>query len=57
MEKEVLVISIATVKSIKPVTWFNAQPIKPIRIPLCYPCIICFSVDYQFGDCFKKTKI
>jgi len=32
-KKEIIVVSIAIVKSIKPVTWSNAQPIKPIKIP------------------------
>jgi hypothetical protein len=32
-KKEVVVVSTTTVKFIKHVTWFNAQPIKPIRIP------------------------
>jgi len=32
-KKEVVVVSTATVKSIKHVTWSNAQPIKPTKIP------------------------
>jgi len=52
--KEVVIVSIATMKSIKPITWSNAQPIK---IPLHYPCIICFSADYRFGNCSRKVEI
>ncbi len=55
--KEVVVVSIAIVKSIKPITWSNAQPIKPIKIPLHYPCIIYFSADYRFGNYPRKTEI
>jgi len=32
-KKEVVIVSTTTMKFIKPVTRFNAQPIKPIRIP------------------------
>jgi hypothetical protein len=56
-KKEVLLISTIVVKFIKLVTWSNAQPIKPIRIHLHYPCIICFSVNYWFGNCLRKIEI
>jgi hypothetical protein len=30
---------------------------KPIRIPIWYPCIICSSVDHWTLDCLKKIKV
>jgi hypothetical protein len=55
-KKEVVLISIAIVKFIKPITWSNAQPNKHIRIFLHYPCIICFSANYWFGIVLGKLK-
>jgi len=34
-----------------------AQPIKLTRMPLRYPCIICFSFEHHAHDCPKKTKV
>jgi hypothetical protein len=56
-KKEVVLVSTVVIKFIKHVTWSNAQPIKPIKILLHYPCIICFGVDYQFGNCPRKIEI
>jgi hypothetical protein len=53
--KKVVVVSITTLKSIKSVTWSNAQPIKPIKIPLHYP--LCFSADYWFRNFPRKIEI
>jgi hypothetical protein len=33
------------------------QPIKPTRMPLRYPCIICSSFEHYAPNCFIKTNV
>ncbi len=44
-------------KVVEPIVKVIAQPIKPIRIPLRYPCIIYFNFEYRALDCFINTKV
>jgi hypothetical protein len=34
-----------------------AQPVKPTKMPLRYPCIICYSSEHHAPNCFKKIKV
>jgi hypothetical protein len=34
-----------------------AQSIKPIGVPLRYPCIICSSFKHHTPDCPRKVKV
>jgi hypothetical protein len=34
-----------------------AQPVKPTRMPLKYPCIICSSFEHHAPDCPRKEEV
>ncbi len=45
---EVLVVLITTVKSTKLVVETKTQLVKPVKIPICHPYIICYSAKHIF---------
>jgi hypothetical protein len=49
------IVHVASSKPTELVVGVTAQLIKPIKIPLWYPYIICSSVDHQFEDCPTKA--
>jgi hypothetical protein len=50
-------VPIVIVKSIEPIVRTKTQPIKSGKMPICYPYIICFSVEYRCGKCLKKIEV
>jgi len=53
-EPIILVVPTKIVESIVEVT---TQPIKPTRVPLKYPCIICFSFKHRAFDYPRKIEV
>jgi hypothetical protein len=47
----------ATIKATKPIVGTKTQPIKLGKIPICYPCIIYYSVEYKSRKCPKKIEV
>jgi hypothetical protein len=35
----------------------KTQPIKPIRIPIHYPCIICYNAGCGSRECPRKIEV
>jgi hypothetical protein len=35
----------------------TAQHVKPTKMPLRYPCIICFSFEHYAFNCLKKKTL
>jgi hypothetical protein len=35
----------------------NAQPVKLARVPLKYPCIICYSFEHHAPNCSRKEEV
>ncbi len=54
---EVPIVPTAIIKSIKPITKTKPLLVKLVRIPICYPCIIYYSLKHRFGECPKKIKV
>jgi hypothetical protein len=50
-------VPIAIVKSIKSIVRTKTQPIKSGKMPIRYPYIICFSLEYRCGECLKKIEV
>ncbi len=45
------------VKSTKLVVGTKTQLVKLGKISICYPCIICSSVEHRCGECPKKIEV
>jgi hypothetical protein len=45
------------VKFTKPIAKTKTQLAKLVKIPICYPCIICYSVEHRYGECSKKIEV
>jgi len=56
-KRQVLVVLIAIVKSIELVAGIETQLVKSRKVPIRYPCIICFSVEHRFRECPKKIEV
>jgi hypothetical protein len=56
MKKEESIVSIIPTKFVELVVEVTAQPIKPTRMRLRYPCIIYSSSKHRAPDCPKKKK-
>jgi hypothetical protein len=56
-KRDILIVLIAIVKSIKPIGGTKTQPIKSRKVPIHYPCIICFSVEHKSEKCPKKFEV
>jgi hypothetical protein len=56
-KREELAALIVPTKVVKLVVEVTAQLVKPTRVPLRYPCYICFSSKHHAHDCPKKTKV
>ncbi len=56
-KREVLVMPIAIVRSIEPIVRIKTQPVKSRKIHVCYPYIICSSVEHRFGKCPRKIEV
>jgi hypothetical protein len=56
-KKKVLVVPPTTVKFTKLIIGTKTQPIKLGKIFACYPCIICFNIEYRFGKWPKKIEV
>jgi hypothetical protein len=57
IKKEELVMQTTIVKSTKHVARIKTQPVKSRKIPICYPCIICSSIEQRFRECLKKIEV
>jgi hypothetical protein len=57
MKREKLAILVVPIKIVEPVVEVIAQPIKPTKVPLKYPCIICYSYEHHEPNCPRKTKV
>jgi hypothetical protein len=56
-KREVLVAPTTIMRSTKLVAKTKTQPSKLGRIPIHYPCIICYSVEHRSRECPKKIKV
>ncbi len=56
-KKEIHVIHVVPTKVTKPIVEIITQFVKPTKIPLTYPYIICSSFEHRALDCFRKTQI
>jgi hypothetical protein len=57
MKKQEHAIPIIPTKVVEPMVGITTQPVKLVKVPLTYPCIIYFSFEHHAFDCSKKTKI
>jgi hypothetical protein len=55
--KKKLVTPVVPNKIVEPIAKVITQPVKPTRVPLRYPCIICFSFEHHSLDCPIKRKV
>ncbi len=56
-KKEEHVKLVVPIKIVEPIAKVIAQPIKPFRIPLKYPSIICSNFEYRAPNCFRKMEV
>ncbi len=56
-KRDVSIVPTTKVKFTKPITITKSQPIKLIKVPICYPCITYFNIEHRFGECPKKIEI
>jgi hypothetical protein len=56
-KKEVLVVPIVTINSIKHATWAKTQPVKVGKIHVRYPCIIYSIIEHRSKECHRKFKV
>jgi hypothetical protein len=45
------------VKYVKLVEKNKTQLAKPIKIPIHYPFIMCFTIEHKFGECPRKIEV
>jgi hypothetical protein len=57
IKKEELVMPTIIVKSTKHLARTKTQPVKSRKIPIHYPCIICYSVEQRFKKCLRKIEV
>jgi hypothetical protein len=57
MKKEEHVVPIVHTKVVEPITEVTTQLIKPAKIPLWCPCVICYSFEHHTPNCPRKTKV
>ncbi len=50
-------VHVIPTKVVEPVVEMIAQPFKPTRMPLRYPCIIYSSSEHCALNCPKKTEV
>jgi hypothetical protein len=55
-KKEEVIILVVPTNVAKLVANVIVQPVKLARVPLQYPCIICYSVKHHILDCLKKIE-
>jgi len=56
-KREEHVIHVVHIKVVELVSKVTTQLIKPIKVPLKYPCVIYFSFEHHAPDCPRNTKI
>jgi hypothetical protein len=56
-KREKSVVFVIPIKVLESVAEVNAQFIKPIRMPLRYPCIIYYNSKHRVPDCPKKAVV
>ncbi len=54
---EVPFASTTTIKTTKLIAKIKTQLAKPIKIPIHYPFIMCFSVEHKYGECPQKIEV
>jgi hypothetical protein len=50
-KREKFIIHVVTTKVTEPVVEITTQCVKPIKIPLTYPCVICSISEHHAPDC------
>jgi hypothetical protein len=55
--KEKVVVCVVPTKVVEPIIEITTQPTKPTRVPLRYPCIICFNFEHHAPNYPRKTKV
>jgi hypothetical protein len=56
-KKEERVVPITSIKVVELVVGVITQPIKPARLPLKYPCIICSYSEHRALDYLRKIEV
>jgi hypothetical protein len=56
-KKEVPIVPTTIVMSTEPIARTKTQLVKSRKIPIHYPCIICYSVEHRYGECPRKTEV
>jgi hypothetical protein len=57
MKREVLVVPTATIKSTEPIVGTKIQPVKSRKILVCYPYIICYSIEHRYGESPRQIEV
>jgi len=57
MKKEEHAVLIVHTKVVEPIIEVTTQPIKPAKIPLWCPCVICYSFEHHTPNYLRKTKV
>jgi hypothetical protein len=55
--KKKVVVHVVPTKVVESIVEVITQPTKPTRLPLRYPCIICFNSKHRAPNCPRKMKV
>jgi hypothetical protein len=51
MKREEPIVHAVTTKIVEPIVKVTTQHVKSIKIPLTYPCVICYSYEHHAPNC------